>query len=54
MMGIINLLIIMPAISFFVMIYGWGLTPQSWPVIIGGYILIIFITVICKIMDDAS
>ena len=28
MMGIINLLIILPAISFFVMIYGWGLIRQ--------------------------
>lgn len=27
-------------------IYGWGLTPKSWPVIIGGFVGLIFFKII--------
>jgi hypothetical protein len=36
-------LVIMPAISIVSMIYGYGLEVQSWPWIIGGWALIVFI-----------
>ena len=33
---IANLVLIL-VINAFVMIYGWGIQPQSWSIIIGGY-----------------
>lgn len=37
--GCINLLIVVAA-GIVVMIYGWGIQPQSWLIIIGGYVII--------------
>ena len=39
-------------ISFMVMIYGWGLEPQSWPWIIGGTIIAVLVAGIGRILLD--
>jgi len=43
--AILNTIIIFGA-SILVMIYGWGLEPKSWGVVIGGYLGIAVIGVI--------
>ena len=40
------------AVSILAMIYGWGLTPQNWPVIIGAYVVTFAFQVITMALRD--
>ena len=51
MLNFLNLIIIIPVISITSMIYGWGIVPQSWPVIIGMYYLLVFVSLVCSLID---
>lgn len=33
-------------VSLVVMLYGWGLTAQSWPIIIGGFAIVAVVTIV--------
>ena len=39
------------ALSYFVMIFGWGLEVKSWGWIIGGWFGTIFITAVGKVIE---
>ena len=51
MLNLLYLIVIIPVISIMSMIYGWGLTPISWPVIIGLYYLMVFIGLVAATLD---
>lgn len=40
--------LVIPAISVLVFIYGWGIQPQNWIVIISGYIVMAAFAFICE------
>ena len=52
MLNLFNLFIFIPVISIASMIWGWGIEPKSWPVIIGMYYLLVFISFVCTLVDD--
>lgn len=45
---VLILLVLIPALSIASMIYGWGLAPQNWWWVIGGYVGIICLTTITE------
>ena len=45
-------IIILPVISVFTMIYGWGVNPASWGIIIGGYVLSFALGLIVNLVPD--
>ena len=49
-LGILSLLLI-PVISIVAMIWGWGLEPQNWWVIVLSYIAMLFLQV-CVVLAD--
>lgn len=41
-------------INIGIMIYGWGLTPVSWPIIIGGTMFQLFLASISTLLNEEN
>lgn len=52
LLAMLFILIATMALSILILIFGWGMTPQSWPVIIGGGIAALMLHVIARVITE--
>lgn len=45
-------LVLIPAISIFAMVHGWGLEVKSWPIVIGSYAVTMMVTAVLTFVGD--